>query len=186
MVEEAVVKSAPKIVSKRKSNGSLKLGGNSFEAIQSQLKEKAELKKQLSRQQEVDIAKEINPDIEIDFAAFESHLADYVEKLKSQNKMNLASAILNGKNTFTHNKWVLAVENHIFKGYIEQEQYLLPYLREKLNQSSIFIEVIVDESLLPQKEEIPYTEEGKLEAMNKKNPLVQKLQKIFKTRIIYE
>lgn len=148
--------------------------------------EKAELKKQLLKQQEDNFVKEINPEIQIDQAAFDQHILDYVERLKSQNKMNLASAIINGKTILTHNQWTLKVENGIFKGLLEQEQEILPFLRENLGVPGLYLEIEVDETLLPKEEAIPYTEEGKLEAMNKKNPLVQKLQKIFKTRIIYE
>ena len=188
---ESTPKPAPsvsKVVpgSKRKSSGGFKLGGNSFDAIKQQLTEKTELQKQLLKDQQDDFTKEVNPEIEIDQVAFETQLNIYIERLKSQNKMNLASAFLNGKSSFVHNQWNLSVENGIFKDMIDAEQDILPFLRDTLAQPTLFLEVEVDEALIPKQEEIPYTEEGKLEAMNKKNPLVQKLQKIFKTRIIYE
>lgn len=148
--------------------------------------EKRQAEKEKKSGQEENFNYSINPNINIDAQKFEQVLKHYIERLKKANRMNLASALQNGKGIFQHNKLSFSLENELLKQMVEKETDLLPYLRENLAVPEIFWELGVDETLSPVRSEVPYTNEEKLSEMAKKNPNLRKLQEIFRTRIIYD
>ncbi|MEZ4773120.1 MAG: hypothetical protein R3D00_08050 [Bacteroidia bacterium] len=148
--------------------------------------EKLQAEKEKKSGQEENFSYSINPNIDIDGKKFEQVLKNYIEILKKGNRMNLASALQNGKAVLTHNKLSFSLENELLKQMVEKETDLLPYLRTNLSVNEIFWELSVDESLSPARKEIPYTNEEKLSEMARKNPSLRKLQEIFRTRIIYD
>lgn len=128
----------------------------------------------------------LNPGIQIPEEAFRRELGEVVKVLQDGHKMNLASAIREGKNELHHNRWSLAVANELLMGFVERERgFLLPAMRSRLGVAELFLELSVDISLAESKTGLPYTDEQKLQVMLEENPAIRKLQEIFKARIIY-
>ncbi|MDX2249808.1 MAG: hypothetical protein SF052_23695 [Bacteroidia bacterium] len=159
---------------------------DNFSAMKTNALEKLQAEKEKKSIQEENFSYSVNPNIEIDLVKFEQVLQTYTEILKKANRMNLASALLNGRAVFEHNKLIFSLENELLKQMVEKETDLLPYLRQNLNVAEIFWELKVDESLTPVRSHTPYTNEEKLSEMTKKNPNLKRLQEIFRTRIIYD
>ncbi|MEO0581243.1 MAG: hypothetical protein AAF135_03375 [Bacteroidota bacterium] len=128
---------------------------------------------------------EINPQVQVQEELFQQSLKKYAEKLKSENRMNLSSVLMNGKSRFEHNKWYFVVENELQLNLVDKEKALLPYLRKELGIRDLFGELAYDASQAEKLASIPYTDEEKLKAMAEKNPSLYEFQKIFNTRIIY-
>lgn len=126
----------------------------------------------------------IQKDIHISEVAFSEHLNKYFDILKMQNKHNLANILEASSHKFTHNCWHLTVPEGL-KLPVEKDQEMLPYLREKLHQPNLFVEIIEGAPYVNPNDQRPYTEEEKLNEMSVKNPALLELQKKFKTRIIY-
>lgn len=141
---------------------------------------------QVNQVEEAAAVYQLNQQITIDQQRFEQLINSYTDSLKQQNKMNLASGLQQGKSTLKHNHWTLRLSNEVMKGMLEREKEgLLIFLREKLQIPDLYLTVEVDESEQSVNERKPYTNEEKLKEMSIKNPSLKKLQKIFKTRIIY-
>jgi hypothetical protein len=129
---------------------------------------------------------EVNPAITVNEDAFKQALKGYVERVKTSKRMNVASALENGRYEFEHNKFRFYTENEILKQMLERESDFLPYMRQTTGVSELFWELKIDESQKDNLKTIPYTNEEKLREMGNKNPSLKKLQEIFKTRIIYD
>lgn len=127
----------------------------------------------------------LNPEVQIDPEAWQQALNQLLERLQSENRVNLASAIREGRNGLRHNEWTLAVANDVLFQIVDREKDLLPELRQAIAVPDLYLVLQVDPSLAGERSEQPYTEEQKLQAMAEDNPALIKLQKIFKTRIIY-
>ncbi|MEZ4830084.1 MAG: hypothetical protein R3C61_27945 [Bacteroidia bacterium] len=151
---------------------------NAMEELQAEKEKKAG--------REENFSYSVNPNVEIDSEKFNQVLKNYIERLKQANRMNLASALQNGRAVFVHNKLSFSLENELLKQMVEKETDLLPYLRNQLAVPEIFWELSVDETLAPRRKEVPYTNEEKLSEMARNNPSIRKLQEIFRTRIIYD
>jgi DNA polymerase-3 subunit gamma/tau len=168
-------------VSRRK-----KRGGSVFGSLDAVVAAKEQKKLETSEEKEEENQSyEINPSVQLDRNQFLQVLRQYSERLKSENRMNLASALDNGQTELEHNHWRLIVSNHLSFNVLEKEKTLLPYLREQLGIKDLFLELVVDENQKQDEPEIPYTPEGKLKAMAAENPALQRFQEIFRTRIIY-
>ncbi|MEO1450660.1 MAG: hypothetical protein AAFV07_14110 [Bacteroidota bacterium] len=127
----------------------------------------------------------LNPAVSVDEAAFDRHLKAYADALKAADKILLASVLDKGATQLEHNCWHFTVDAEMSQKMVEREKDLLPFLRRKLGVPELFCRVKVDESFVDPKDQIPYSNEEKLKAMGEKNPVLQKMQKIFTTRIIY-
>ncbi len=137
-------------------------------------------------EEEVAVEYGLNPAIQVPEETFQRELAEVVKVLQDGHKMNLASAIREGRNELYHNRWRLAVANEVLLGFVERERgFLLPAMRGRLGVAELFLELSVDASLSESKSNVPYTEEQKLQVMVEENPAIRKLQEIFKARIIY-
>ncbi len=166
-----------------KRTNNLKLGDD-LSAMQADLEKKAaEAKARYAQDEQVTYS--VNPAVQVDEGDFQTALSQYAERLKAINKMNLASILLNGKTTFTHNRWEFVVENELQLGMIEKEKALLPFLREQLKVVDLFLQLSYNEEAARQADMIPYTDDEKLKVMSDSNPALRRLQEIFKTRIIY-
>jgi len=167
---------------RRAKGGGLKLGDN-LSSMQSTLEaKKRELKAQA---QEEPKTYEINPEIEIDFTHFCQELEECARQQEAANRINLASILRNGESELYHNRWTFNVQDDLQKNIVEREGDILPYLRKKLNVPELFVEFKVTPDEDQKQENIPYTDDQKLREMGKTNPVLSKLQEIFKTRIIY-
>lgn len=127
----------------------------------------------------------LNPSIHIPEEQFQAELDALVSWIQETGKMNLASAIKEGKNQLHHNQWTLEVANDVLFQIVRRETGLLPRMRAKLGVNELFMELKVDPSLVSQATDRPYTEEQKLNVMTDENEALKRLQEIFKTRIIY-
>ncbi|MEL7342317.1 MAG: hypothetical protein AAGM67_17675, partial [Bacteroidota bacterium] len=128
---------------------------------------------------------DINPSVTLAQEQFISILQQYIEYLKGSGKMNFASALEHGETRLEHNCWHYSVSNELSRQVIEKEKALLPYLRQQTGVKDLFLKLVVDEKVKRPEESIPYSPEEKLKVMGEKNPALNKLQEIFKTRIIY-
>jgi len=151
----------------------------------SKLKEAVKIENQSKKEEVKEEKKEysILTDIHIDLDAFQAAMDAYLARLKQANKHNLVSILESSKHTFTHNCWHLTVPE--FAGLEERDQEMLPFLRERLNQPNLYVELKVGAAFVNPNDTRPYTEEEKLKEMGLKNPALLELQKKFKTRIIY-
>ncbi len=174
----------PKVVRRKKSASSgLKIADDlsGFEQIVAE--KKAEAPEVIQEEEQVEY--HVNPNIQISRASFDKALEVLLASMQQEGKMNLASAIREGKTTINHNQWTLEVANEVLMQIVEREKSILPFMREKLAVNELFMELKVDGSLLENASGEPYTEEQKLKVMTDENPALKQLQKIFKTRIIY-
>lgn len=160
-------------------------GGFSLEALAKDLARK-EAESPVVKEQKTPLNFELDPAIDVPLADFQHQLDAYIDRLKAANKMNLASALSQAAHQLTHNRWECKVPNPLQKELIERDPELMPFLRQRLHQPVFFIQVEVDRTLQPPEEATPYTEEDKLKELAKDVPALQKFQRLFKTRILYE
>lgn len=144
---------------------------------------KANQPEEVKEEEEVEYS--LNPSINIPQEQFESALQELIHKVQEEGKMNMGSAIKEGKNSLYHNQWTLEVANDVLLKIVKREKGLMPYMREKLSVMELFMDLKVDDSLVTSKSDKPYTEEQKLKVMTDENEALKRLQEIFKTRIIY-
>ena len=179
--------SSKQTYTKLKTNLSSKFKlSDSFSQMEEVLTKKIEEEKKNQNTEEEFTGYEVNPSIEVDASRFSQALDQYIGKLKSGGRMNLASALENGRYEFEHNKFRFYTENEILKQMLERESDLLPHLRQMTGVNELFWELLIDETQKDNRKNIPYTNEEKLKEMGNKNPSLKKLQEIFKTRIIYD
>ncbi|MDP5169847.1 MAG: hypothetical protein NWR72_06355 [Bacteroidia bacterium] len=174
---------APVVQRKKPKASGLRVGDNlsAFAQIVEELKPEQDDNKA----EEEQVSYSLNEAIHIPKEKFDKALAGLIEQLQGENKMNLASAIKEGKTELLHNRWSLAVANEVLFQIVEREKDLLPYLRDQLEVSELFLALTVDSSGANDTSARPYTEEQKLKVMTEENPALKRLQEIFKTRIIY-
>ena len=177
--------SAKKEERKRKKRRASFALGNNLDAMEASLNQKIAESQQGKEEEEEEKVFEINPDITINKELFDQALLEFTEKLKNQHKMNLVSAIQNGRTELKHNQWRFFVENEVCVKILRQERDLLPFLREKTQVLTLFLDLQVDPNYTNPRDLIPYTQEEKLQELAKRNESIKKLQEIFKTRIIY-
>lgn len=144
---------------------------------------KAELKEQNA--QDENRVYTVNPEVHIADERFQKALMSYADELEANNRMNLASILREGETELYHNQWTFTLKDDLHKDLIVREAGLVPYLRKQLETPDLFVEFRVSENLDQKELERPYTDDQKLREMSKKNPSLEKLQEIFKTRIIY-
>lgn len=150
-----------------------------------QIVEEAKANQPEEEKEEEEVEYSLNPEINIPQEQFESALQELIHKVQEEGKMNMASAIREGKNTLHHNQWTLEVANDVLLKIVKREKALMPYMREKLSVMELFMDLKVDATLVSSKSDKPYTEEQKLKVMTDENEALKRLQEIFKTRIIY-
>ena len=152
-------------------------------SIAKAVKEEKKLKK-TEVQEEQAKTYSIQEHIHINQELFMEAMSAYLEMLKIQNKHNLVSILEASQHHFTHNRWELTVPEGLVS-IVEKDQEMLPFLREKLRQPNLFVELRQGSAFVNPYDKRPYTEEEKLKEMSVKNPALLELQKRFKTRIIY-
>lgn len=150
-----------------------------------QIVEEAKANQPVVEKEEEEVEYSLNSGINIPQEQFDAVLKDLVDKVQNEGKMNMASAIREGKNTIYHNQWTLEVANDVLLKIVRREKGLMPYMREKLSVLELFMNLKVDDSLVTATSDRPYTEEQKLKVMTDENEALKRLQEIFKTRIIY-
>lgn len=144
---------------------------------------KAELKEKSAKDENRTF--DLNPAVEIPKETFEKSLEAFAKQLENNNKMNLASIIRNGRSELEHNRWTYIVKDELYRDLVSREDGLLPFLRENLEVPDLFVEYQIDSGGTDNEQSMPYTDDQKLREMAKENPALDKLQEIFKTRIIY-
>ena len=108
----------------------------------------------------------------------QKHWADFVKKLDEKGKKILASN-LNADIPKLKNENVLFIElpNSTMKKEVEREQSLmLNYLKEKLNNYSISLQIDVNEAA---SKKFAFTPQEKYEKLKEKNPVIDLLRKEF-------
>ncbi len=128
---------------------------------------------------------EIHSHIEISRESFNNCLHDYTEILKKKDKYTLASILQEANHELENNKWNCKVPTEFASHWIKRDSEIVPYFREKLAINELFMEVSSDEKVKESTDIQPYTQEEKLKVMGEKNPALEQLKKLFKTRIIY-
>ena len=112
------------------------------------------------------------------FSALESLWEEYISNLKKEGKQNIAS-ILSVNNITFHdtNKIYYTVPSEMNKiEMIREMDNLIPFLRKRLNNYSVEIELLVSESA---KEESIYSEPEKYQYLKKINPVLEELKERF-------
>ncbi|WNJ21015.1 DNA polymerase III subunit gamma/tau [Pontibacter sp. G13] len=159
--------------------------GANLDAVQDQITQQIQEEKAKQQAEEAEVVYEVNPKIQIDQAKFHEALMAYAQRLKDANQITQASILTDSKSEFVHNKWIFTVNNDLLLKMVEREQNLLPYLRQSLGVSELFVELKVDVAEDASRSAIPYTDDEKLKEMARQNPALDQLLKIFKTRLIY-
>ncbi len=123
--------------------------------------------------------KEVNqPNDDFELSTLESIWKEYTEKLKKEGKKNIASIL--GVNSIIlkdYYKISYTVPSEMNKVEIISEmENLLPFIRKKLNNYSIKIEVLVSKTT---KKELVYSATEKYQYLKKINPLIEDLRKMF-------
>lgn len=103
---------------------------------------------------------------------------EYAEKIKIEGKQNIASIMrLNQPHLKNQSIIGFSVANDMNKvEMIREQEYLLPFLREKLNHYGITIELEIKESL---REDSIYSPQEKYQYLVKLNPTLEVLRKNF-------
>lgn len=159
---------------------------STWDKVESKYEEHTKAEKAKENGVETETEYVLNPSVEIDTTLFEQNLKDIIQKLKKENKMNMAMALESGNSVLTHNCWKLSLENDLLLRVMDRNKdRVLNYFRSKLQQPDLFLEMNVEAPNNIEKATKPYTNEEKLREMSQNNPALQELQKIFKTRIIY-
>ncbi len=106
------------------------------------------------------------------------HWADYVKKLESEGRKILASNLSTDLPRLLENSVIrLELPNQSMKKEIEKEQgELLGYLRNKLNNHSLSINIVVNEE---NAKKYAFTPEEKYQKLREKNPAIDLLRKEF-------
>lgn len=110
--------------------------------------------------------------------ALQSHWADFVQKLDEAGRKILASN-LNADIPKLRNETTIWIElpNDTMKKEIEREQYdLMEYLKSKLDNHSISLQISVNEATA---KKFAFTPEEKYEKLREKNPAIDLLRKEF-------
>ena len=138
---------------------------------------KAKKEHQLNKK-EVIIDESKLPKDPINEEEMQKHWADFVEKIDADGRKILASN-LNADIPKLRNETTLWIElpNDTMKKEIEREQYdLVEYLRGKLNNYFIKIQITVNEKTA---KKFAFTPEEKYEKLREKNPVIDLLRKEF-------
>ncbi len=102
----------------------------------------------------------------------------YYFKLQELGEKNTASILVAGTPSLNPNfVVVLTLPNNLMKNQLERgKPKLLRFLREKLNNYGIKIQIVVNESV---EKKFAYTPQEKYEKLKEKNPLLEKLKNTF-------
>ena len=168
---------------RKNANGLAGKGLGSLDAFQKELaRKKAE---EPEEEEEIPQEYTVNPSINISESTFKDSFDTLLKRLRAENQI-LASTLENADIQLHHNCMKVRVRHEMGINILHKETAeLLPFFRQSLSVPELFMELTIDESLQDKKEEIPYTPEQKLRVMSQENPALARLQKIFKTRIIY-
>lgn len=122
---------------------------------------------------------------QLDQGRVEAAIAQWGEELKVANRITLATSLTQAAIKLEFNKLILALGSDVERSMMERDRTeIAVVLREKTGYASLFIEIVVDPSLIPQREDKPYTMEDKLKVLSEKNPAMRRLQETFRTRIL--
>ena len=106
------------------------------------------------------------------------HWADFVKKIDDSGRKILASN-LNADTPKLKNETIIWIEmpNGTMKKEIEREQYdLMTYLKAKLNNHFISLQISVNEATA---KKFAFTPEEKYEKLREKNPVIDLLRQAF-------
>ena len=118
------------------------------------------------------------PKDDFDFKLLEKIWREYTLRLKKEGKKNIASILdMNKVSLKDSNKILYSVPSEMHKVEVNLEmKNLLPFLRERLNNHDITVELIV---LKRNKEESIYSSTEKYQYLKKINPLLDELKSKF-------
>ncbi len=105
----------------------------------------------------------------------------YAETIENEGKYNLHSHLTMGIPKLDGNTILLEFPNHTIKTEVERAQHeLLVFLKEKLNNYEIGLDIVVNETEMKR---YAYTPREKFEKLMEKNPMIEKLRKDFDLEI---
>lgn len=136
------------------------------------------LKKAASKVQKPRDIETEKPNDVFDQNQLETLWKEYIDKLKNQGKQNIASILsMNTIELKENNVLLFTVANDMNKVEMSREiEHLLPFLRERLNNFSISIELKISETT---KEDAVYSAQEKYQYLVKINPTLEELRKKF-------
>ncbi|MCS7073796.1 MAG: hypothetical protein NZ108_04950 [Bacteroidia bacterium] len=139
----------------------------------------------LKKQETIESGTEIlHVPIPIDPVKFTIALGELVSVIESEARNSLIAILKNRPYHIEINKYIFTVVNELERDILtEARERIVLFLREKCNNPTIIQEVIVDESLKPEKTFL--TDEDKKRLMEEKNPFLRLLQKKFNTQLDY-
>ena len=120
--------------------------------------------------------------IPIQSELFSVALAELIAVLDKESRSSLAAVLKNRSYRIENHKYIFVVMNDLERDQLmEQRERFVPFLREKCQNNTIMQEVLVDETLKPEKTYL--TDEDKKRLMEEKNPAFRLFQKKFNTSL---
>jgi DNA polymerase-3 subunit gamma/tau len=166
-VAKKLVEERPKIILNSAQKGS---SGLSLSSIKKK-------KEHLIKQMEVVLDEEDLPKDDFTEAQMKEHWEVFVSDLEKNGKYNLASILRIDTPKLVGTNICLEFPNSTNKVEVERQQYdLLSFLRQKLNNYDISLEITINEE---KEKQYAYTPKEKYEKLNKKNPNLDLLRKTF-------
>ncbi len=141
------------------------------------LKSIREKREMLARQQEVYGATQVEANEEYSEVQVQNAWNEYAKHLKNHGNKILASILETDLPKVSDGKIHLTMPNHTMKLDLEKsEGALLNFIRRKIKNSHIQLEIKVDETA---EKKYAFTAREKYEKLKEKNPLLEKLRKTF-------
>lgn len=127
----------------------------------------------------------VDQQVKLSSIAVQNAITEVVEEMKTANRITLATTLDQAVMALEFNKVKLTLGTDVERNMLERDRNeVATLLRSKTGYNTLFIEILVDQSLVPQRDDKPYTMEDKLKVLTEKNPAMKRLQEIFRTRII--
>jgi len=134
-------------------------------------------KEHLIRQMDVVIDEESLPREDFHEDDFYEHWYAYIKKLENDGKMNLASILSIDKPKLDGTTIHLTFPTSTNKVEVERQQYdLMQYLRQRLKNFDITLEITVNEVM---ESKFAYTPDEKYNKLKERNPHIELLRKTF-------
>lgn len=125
-----------------------------------------------------------NTSIKMNENQFNLVLDNFLSLLQANGKDTLFAIISQKTYKLHYNKCLFSVQGEFQKNLFEKErEVFISYMRKQMGINDLFLEIIIDTSLV-QSQKVAYTGNEKFEEMAAKNPTLIKLKELFKTRIV--
>lgn len=117
------------------------------------------------------------PEDSFDIIKAKKYWKEYIEKLSIQGKKSMVSIMKSNEITVNGNTIHLELPNSLMESQLKMQQTsLLQFLREKLNNYKILLQVNVNEEV---SKKFVYTPQEKYEKLKEKNKSIELLRKTF-------